>query len=47
MLLAIAGIVLIVGLLGCAAFFAAKEELEAMRSEEDILARPMPRAHSH
>lgn len=47
MLLAIAGIVLIVGLLGCAAFLVGQEPLEAMRRDEEILGQPLPSVHSH
>lgn len=47
MLLAIAGILLIVGLLGFAAFLVGKEHLEAMRRDEEILSQPLPRVHLH
>jgi hypothetical protein len=45
MLLAIAGIFLILGLLGFTAFLVGKEHLDAMKRDEEILGRPMPRAH--
>ena len=47
MLLATAGILLIVGLLGFAAFLVGKEHLDAMRQDEEILGRPLPRVHFH
>jgi hypothetical protein len=47
MLLAIAGILLIVGLLGFAAFLVGNEHLEAMRRDGEILSQPLPRAHLH
>ena len=47
MLLAIAGICLILGLLGFTAFLAGKEHLKAMQRDEDILSRALPRTHSH
>jgi hypothetical protein len=47
MLLAIAGIFLILGLLGFTAFLAGQEHLKAMRRDEDILSRALPRTHSH
>jgi hypothetical protein len=46
MLLAIAGILLIVGLLGLAAFL--KEQLDAMLSDGQVIGRPSARrAHSN
>jgi hypothetical protein len=45
MLLAIAGIFMILGLLGFTAFLVGKEHLKAMRQDEEIFARPMPRVH--
>jgi hypothetical protein len=47
MLLATAGIFLILGLLGCVAFLVGKEHLNAMRRDEEILYRPVPRVHLH
>jgi hypothetical protein len=47
MLLAITGIFIILALLGFAAFLVAKEQLSAMRREEEALGRPLPRAHLH
>jgi hypothetical protein len=47
MLLAISGILLIVAFLGFAAFLVGKEQLKAMQREEEILGRPLPKAHSH
>jgi hypothetical protein len=46
MLLAIAGIVLIVGLLGFAAFLVGKEHLEAVRRDQEILGE-LPRVQLH
>jgi hypothetical protein len=46
-LLAIAGIFLILGLLGFTAFLAGKEHLKAMQRDEDILSRALPRTHWH
>ncbi|HEY8716862.1 MAG TPA: hypothetical protein VIM00_15865 [Candidatus Acidoferrum sp.] len=43
MLLAIAGILMIMGLLAFTAFFVGKEHLDAMRRDEEILGRPIPR----
>jgi uncharacterized membrane protein YqiK len=40
MLLAIAGIFLILGLLGLAAFYCAKEQLQAVLRDGDVLGRP-------
>jgi hypothetical protein len=47
MLLAITGILLIVTFLGFAAFLVGREQVKAMRLEEEILGRPLPKAHSH
>jgi hypothetical protein len=47
MLLAIAGIVLIVGPLGFAAFLVGKEHLEALRRDEEILGQPLPNVYLH
>jgi hypothetical protein len=47
MLLAIAGIFLILGLLGFAAFLVGKEQLNSMRRDDEILARSMPRVTLH
>lgn len=47
MLLAIAGILLIVGLLGFAAFLVGKEQLNSMRRDEEVLGRPLPKANMH
>jgi hypothetical protein len=52
MLLAIAGILLIVGMLGLAAFFCAKEcgkeQLDALLSDRQVMGRPSARrAHSN
>jgi hypothetical protein len=47
MLLAITGIFLILALLGFVAFLVGKEQVNAMRREEEALGRPLPRAHSH
>jgi hypothetical protein len=47
MFLAIAGILLILGLLGFTAFLVGKEHLNAMRRDEEILGRPLPRVHLH
>jgi hypothetical protein len=40
MLLAIAGIFLILGILGLTAFFCGKEQLHEMLRDEDVLGRP-------
>jgi hypothetical protein len=40
MLLAIAGIFLILGMLGLAAFYCGKEEVQAMMRDGDVLGRP-------
>jgi hypothetical protein len=47
MLLVIAGIFLILGLLGFTAFLVGKEQLNAMRRDDEILGRSMPRVHLH
>jgi hypothetical protein len=47
MLLAITGILLIVAILGFAALLVGREQVKAMRREEEILGRPLPKAHSH
>jgi hypothetical protein len=47
MLLAITGIFIILALLGFAAFLVAKEQLSSMRREDEVLGRPLPKAHSH
>jgi hypothetical protein len=41
MLLAIAGILLIVGLLGFAAFLVGKEHLNALRRDQEVLGEPL------
>jgi hypothetical protein len=41
MLLAIAGILVIVGLLGFVAFLVGKEHLNAMRRDQDVLGEPL------
>lgn len=46
MLLATAGILMIMGLLAFTAFFVWKEHLEAMRRDAEIMGRPLPR-HIH
>jgi hypothetical protein len=47
MLFAIAGIFLILGILGLAAFFCGREQLQAMLRDGDVLGRPpVRRAHS-
>ena len=47
MLFTIAGIFLILGILGLAAFFCGKEQLQAMLRDGDVLGRPpVRRAHS-
>jgi hypothetical protein len=40
MLLALAGIVLILGMLGLAAFYCGKEQVQAMLRDGDVLGRP-------
>jgi hypothetical protein len=47
MLLAITGIFVILALLGFAAFLVAKEQLSSMRREDEVMGRPLPKAHSH
>jgi hypothetical protein len=47
MLLATAGILLIVGLLGFAAFLVGKEHLDAVRRDEEIFGQPLPRGPLH
>ena len=47
MLLAIAGVVLILGILGLAAFYCGREQVQAMLRDGDVLGRPpVRRAHS-
>jgi hypothetical protein len=45
MLLAITGILLIVGLLGFAAFLVAKEYLNALQQDQEILGEPLRPMH--
>jgi hypothetical protein len=45
MLLAITGILLIVGLLGFAAFLVGKEHLDALRRDQEILGEPLRTIH--